>query len=125
MTATWPAGLPQYVLRDGHEEAPYLPRASAEPDAGPPIGIRLGTVDMEELACGLWLTGAQLSILKSFVFSDLAGGVLPFDGPHPRTRDTVMLWFIDKPKPYRARPKGGDNWIASFTLRALIPPEGI
>ena len=114
-TATWPAGLPddvlaRYVEQPGnrllrtpmdHPAAKRRPRFTAVP--------RPFRVTIE-------LTRDQVQVFDDFFNETLAGGVMPFDWVHPRTRAAVEFRFVEEPE---YRHQLGELWYIPLALEIL------
>jgi|GEM_PF-1610231 len=119
MTALWPQGLPQYVLREGFAETPHWPLHAFQPEDGPPQHMPMTTVDLRSLQCGMVMRAHHLELFEDFLFHDLGKASLPFIGPHPRTRASWQLMFMNSPTPFRIVVRTGIEWTVTFTLMAL------
>lgn len=115
MSAFWPTSLPQKPLVNGDEELVIRPKSSFQPDAGPPIQRRKGTVKLSRLAINMRMTEAQTAQFEAFVDDDLGGGALPFLFNHPRTGQQVLAWF-DRDDAYRIARFSIGHRLVAFTL---------
>lgn len=118
----WPSTLPQAIERTGYgEQLPDL--AIRTPmDAGPDK-VRLGApAGIRELTCSVILTSAQLALFKTFWSDTTRDGALAFNFPHPRTGETIEVYFSEPPQ---IGAIGGDYWMATFDLETMDPvPPG-
>ena len=113
----WPASLPQKVLVDGYSEEPQSQVIRTEMDAGPKKTRRRFTAATRSIPVSMNLDLTQLDTFETFFDSDLQGGSLVFDMPHPRTGATVVMQIVGDP-PYRLTPIGGGNeyWRLAMSL---------
>lgn len=116
---SWPSTLPQLVRRGDFQVEAVRPKVSFEPDEGLAIERRKGSVDIDDMACTVYLKTQpvdQLAIFRRFVDDDLDGGVQPFIFRHPLTGGQCV-GKIEGDRPYRLQPVSGVEYTASFTLR--------
>lgn len=114
MTPLWPAALPQFVLRDGYQEAPRNNIVAFEPDDGPPIERPKRSVPMTDLSIRMRMTSVQYDLFLDFARNDLAEGTASFLMAHPRRRTQVLVRLAGQPR-WQAAPRG-DHWLLSFDL---------
>lgn len=115
---TWPATLPQDVLRRGYSETPRMVKATFESDTGPPIERPKGTIKLTKIPVSMIMTSTQLSTFEDFVFDDLAQGSLSFTFPHPRLGQNCTA-KITGDEPYQVAEIGADVWTVSFELLVI------
>jgi hypothetical protein len=95
----WPEDLPAAPLAEGFQETwPDLTLRS-QTDMGPAKTRPRSTAGVGKLLLAYHLTAAQYGVLKNFYQTDLAGGSLRFDMPHPVGGATVACRFIKPPAP--------------------------
>ncbi len=114
--ASWPAELPQDVLRKGYEEAFPDVTVRTEMDVGPAKVRRRYTAGVSPFSAPILMTRAQVAVLKIFHVTTLLGGSLPFDFEHPRELVTVTFRFLSPPRIMALR---GDWWQATLDLEIL------
>jgi hypothetical protein len=116
---SWPATLPQTVLRDGYSEAPGLLVETFPMDAGV-SRTQFAGISPDLMPISMQFTTEQLGYLRTFVYDDVRG-TSRFGFPHPRTREMVEVRFVpngDK-KIYSVSPIGYRLWQVTFTLWVL------
>ena len=87
--------------------------------------VRLGApAGFRDQSVTLLLTSAQVAIFKAFYHEATRDGALPFEFPHQRTFETLLVYFKDKP---RTGVAGGDIWLVSFEIESCdeVPPEPV
>lgn len=91
---SWPVALPQFPRREGFNGGPLDTRVSFDPEYGPPI-TRARTTAIPETFDATFrnLRLTALQALKSFIATDLAGGVKAFSWRDPVYGDPA-LWRI-------------------------------
>jgi len=111
--ATWPETLPQYLQQqDTQHQAPDL-LLVFQPDMGPPVVRRRGTVNYEVMQGSMIMTTAQLTIFRPFWISDCASEIT---FPDPYSGGTVTVVFLEKPT---WKPLGGGNFQVSMKFGVL------
>lgn len=115
--ASWPAGLPQYVLESGYQERFQDQTIESQMDTGPAKVRRRFTKAIRFFNATVLMTAAQADTFETFWLTTLKGGSLPFDWVHPRTRAVTSFRFR-KPAPNFA-VVGGVNVQVSFVLEVV------
>lgn len=100
----YPATLP-VPLMDGYGEQPQFSKRSFEPEEGPAIESRRGTLRWSKDVWALYLTAEQLVTFEEFVRDDLRGAILPFLVQHPRREEQVKAKLTGT-TPYSIAPLG-------------------
>ena len=113
----WPAGLPQFVLRNGYEEGFKDLALRSQMDSGATKRRKRFTDGPEPNMFPIELTDAELDIFKTFLYDTIAGGALSFTKEHPRTLVTETFAFKSNPKPVRS--VGHDSCILMMDLEQL------
>lgn len=118
-TIVWPSTLPEYVLIANYKETAPKTAVAQSMDIGPAKRRRRGSAS-RKFVVRLALEEAQVEILDNFFLNTLAGGALPFDWVHPRTRSSATMAFTDcKPPEYRQPDTGGEKWYADMEVEIL------
>lgn len=116
--AVWPVTLPQYPLLDGFSYQPPNLLVASESDTGPPMVRRRTTAGHAKVQASWMMTNAQFIIFRAFYETELAGGALPFDMPHPLDSVTCSAMFDPASVPtYNAM--GLDVWRVDSQLLIL------
>lgn len=102
--ATWPAGLPQYVLEQGYSETQPDQSIESNMEGGPAKVRRRFTTNFRPIKATIRCDDTQAALFETFYYDTLEGGTLPFDWVHPRTRTACTMRFR-KPAP-SLRPVG-------------------
>lgn len=114
MTAAWPADLPQYVEQGSAET--FSPDTVESTLANGPSEIRRRIRGKtREFDVQLYCEAEKLEAFEAFYRDTLADGVLPFTGPHPRTRVQGLFKFRGEPPGYHGMGSG-QAVIISFKL---------
>jgi len=118
----WPAGLPQFPKREAFSGGPLDSRASFETEYGQPITRARTTANPETYDAtfrNLRLTAVQL--FRSFIATELAGGVKSFSWRDPVVGD-VALWRIlgNGGRLYDLMARGAD--LHDLTLKLMRLP---
>ena len=111
---TWPASLPQEPEVNGYNETPPELTQMTEPDEGPPIVRRFATAGPRLISMTMIMDKDQVETLETFMYTTLAGPVLPFDWVHPWKLTTQSFQFDGTPT---IRALGGAQFIVSINLR--------
>lgn len=93
--ATWPASLPQSPRVIGYGETFKSTAIQTAMDAGPPKTRQRFTAAPVPWETEYLLNATQVETLRAFFEETLAGGTLPFDSIHPRTRTFCTMVFRD------------------------------
>jgi hypothetical protein len=96
--ASWPAGLPDFVLENGYLERLPENKVETNMDAGKVKMRRRFTMNVRSFSFTIMMTEAQAVIFEEFYETTLASGSLAFDWVHPRTRG-VRTFRFRKPPP--------------------------
>lgn len=113
----WPAGLPQFVLRDGYEEGFKDLAIHSQMSSGAVKSRKRFTDAPEPHTFPIEFTSDELDAFKTFFYDDIAGGALSFTKAHPRTGVTETFKFTKTPDP--AASAGHDSYIVRLSLRKL------
>lgn len=113
---TWPATLPQRPLVAGYGESRQSQVLRSSMDAGPPKVRRRFSAAAQNFNVQWRMDSTQLDTFTTFFDTDIQGGSLRFDIPHPRSGTTVSARFQDV---YSISALGGTNWNVSATLEVL------
>lgn len=97
-TATWPPGLPDYVLEQGYSEQLEDQTIESTVEAGLAKVRRRFTAPVRRFQVSLQMDAAQAAIFEAFFLDTLQGGSLPFEWRHPRTGAATRFRFR-KPVP--------------------------
>lgn len=114
--ASWPATLPQQVLRDGLGETLPDTALRTSMDVGPAKLRRRSSAAVRPISAAVNLSTSQAADLETFYVSTLEGGTLPFDMADPRTGTTYSFRFTSPPG---LSPLGATIWRASLALERL------
>lgn len=114
--ATWPTGIPDYVLQNGYTESPPNNIIRTQMDKGPAKIRRRTTANVRPISAMMELTAEQVEIFDSFFVDDCKDGSLRFEWNHPRTGAPVEFRFVGQPE---YTPIGGDTWIVRFNLEIM------
>lgn len=111
--ATWPTSLPQYVLEQGYQESLEDQTIETAMDAGPPKVRRRFTTSVRKLTVQVQMDADQAAIFEDFYLNTCAGGSLPFEWVHPRTRAARTFRFR---KPVPAVSVAAAGQIIRYTI---------
>lgn len=116
MTATWPTTLPQKPFRGqwSEQEQPNVIRF--QPDVGPPITRRRGTVTTYIATGTFRMTNEQIANFMIFHKEELKGGARSFTLAHPVTGEAAT-WKFEEPFSYRH--VDDDVYDLAVTLRRM------
>lgn len=84
-------------------------------DKGPDLVRRITTAGVEPMRGAMIMTHAQLAMLRTFYFDDLAV-VAPFDFLDTTTMETISLRFVSPPS-YTYRSPG--TWRVNLDLEVM------
>jgi len=118
MIARWPASLPDFVLVEGFSETPRMPKVAFQPDTGPAIERRKGTMRLHEIPVQTIMTDEQVETLEHFIETELAGATQPFLTKHPRTEEAVKV-KIEGDRPYQLTSYTPETWKVAMTLLVI------
>ena len=96
-TPAWPAELPCQPEQGTWQETPHSNVASFQPEVGPTIDRRRGTVNTTAVTCSFVFTRAEFLVFEAWFLADLQSGALAFSLDHPVT-GAPYRWKFD-PKP--------------------------
>ena len=116
-TATWPPGLPEYVLEQGYSESLEDQTIESQVEAGLAKIRRRFTAPVRRFQLTLQLDETQAALFEAFFLDTLQGGSLPFDWRHPRTGIATRFRFR-KPVP-SFTVVGGINVRVQMVLEAI------
>lgn len=102
--ASWPSSLPPLPLRTGFEEAPKPAVIEFEVESGPGKRRTRSSIRVEAVSMSFDLTAAQRTTFRTFFYTTLDKGALPFSYTHP-VEGTVSRWRFAKDA-WRMTPKG-------------------
>lgn len=119
MATIWPTTLPQYVLEAGYQEGLEDQSVETQMDAGPAKIRRRFTTVTRRFSVMVQMTPEQGAIFETFYLTTLAGGTLPFDWVHPRTRAARTFRFR-RPPPTVQVSGGGAILRYSMNLETVL-----
>lgn len=90
---TWPATLPQNILRSAYSETIQNQFLRFEPDFGPAKQRRRFTAGVKTFVGSLSLDATQMTTFVNFWDNTIQGGTLDFNWIHPRTFVAVIARF--------------------------------
>lgn len=114
---TWPASLPQFVLRGGYAEGFKTTVVRSPTDSGRTKRRQRFINGPEALDVVVPLNNAQILTFKQFYEDDLGNGALSFTFPHPRLETDVTVVFREDPEPLT--PEGATTYLLSMKLDIL------
>lgn len=97
-TATWPTGLPEFVLEQGYQENLEDQTIESTVESGLAKIRRRYTAPVRRFQVVVQMDTEQASLFEAFFLDTLQGGSLPFDWRHPRTGAATRFRFR-KPVP--------------------------
>jgi len=115
--ASWPGGLPAYVLIDGFSEKLPQQALETEMEAGPPKIRRRFTTNWRQFQATIKVDGTGRALFDTFYRETLGGGTLPFDWVHPATRAAATFRFRLPPPQIAAVT--GDLYTISFAMEQI------
>lgn len=98
MAVEWPPGLPCQPEQGTWQETYQSDVVRFQPEAGPPILRRRGTVQTTLAGCTFLLTKEQYVVFRNWYRGDLKGGALRFALPHPVTGAAAEWTFEGEPQ---------------------------
>lgn len=119
MAAVWPGTLPQYVLEAGYQETLEDQTVESQMDTGPAKVRRRFTNSVRRFQVTIQCDQAQADTFETFYNTTLAGGSLPFEWVHPRTR-AVRTFRFKKPPPQVSVSGGGAIVRFTFALETVL-----
>lgn len=114
--ATWPATLPDTILKEAYSETPPDLLVRTEMDQGSAKVRRWGTGNVRPIQGQIRMTQAQVATLDTFYNTTLEGGALRFDWTHPRTGASEEFRFAAPPT-YQSG--GGAIWRVQVQLEVM------
>ncbi len=114
---TWPASLPQFVLRAGYLEGFKSTVVRSPTDSGRTKRRQRFINSPEKLDIVVPLDNAQILTFKQFYEDELGNGAFSFTFPHPRLGTNVTVVFREDPEPLT--PEGGQTYLLSMKLEIL------
>lgn len=119
MPISWPGTLPQYVLEGGYQETLEDQTVESQMDTGPAKVRRRFTNSVRQFKVTIQCDEAQAADFEVFYNTTCAGGSLPFDWVHPRTR-VARTFRFKKPPPQVSVMGGGTIVRYSFALETML-----
>jgi hypothetical protein len=92
MVDAWPTTLP-HCLNVGYSEGLGDGLIETQPDQGPPISRRRSSAVARPLSGEMRMTRAQIADLRTFIYTTLLGGSLPFSFADPTAGGTLLVKF--------------------------------
>lgn len=114
---SWPNTLPEYVLEQGFAEKNQDQAMETRMEVGPVKIRRRLTGAFKTFNVSMMMTSAQADTFESFWRSTLAGGTLPFDWVHPRSRAAATFRFRNPAPSYASA--GGTSVVVSFVIEQV------
>lgn len=93
----WPATLPQVIRLEGYSDSMGDGLIRSPTDSGPGKVRRRSSAVVRPLQCRMYMTEAQLLIMRTFITTTLMGGALPFSLPDPIDGTTMWCRFREMP----------------------------
>lgn len=112
--ASWPTGLPDYVLESGYGEQFPKNTVETEMESGPPKVRRRFTKVFRKFSVSMIMTAEQATVFEAFYYTTCNCGTISFDWVHPRTRANMTLRFTGAPPSYQ--PYSGIYVRVAFSL---------
>lgn len=119
MAAVWPGTLPQYVLEAGYQETLEDQTVESQMDTGPAKVRRRFTNSVRRFQVTIQCDEVQAADFEAFYLTTLAGGSLPFEWVHPRTR-AIRTFRFKKPPPQVTVVGGGTAIRYTFALETVL-----
>lgn len=114
--ATWPVGLPEFVLVNGFRRSPNSNVISFGTEVGPGKTRRRSTARTKNMAASLMVDGTQLATFEAFFEDDLVDGSLPFDWVDP-VGGAACTFRFDPASPYSVSAvSGNDVWTVTMSI---------
>jgi hypothetical protein len=117
---TWPTSLPQHVLEQGYNEQVPDQTIETQMDAGPAKVRRRFTTAPRRFGVVVVMDPDQVALFETFYLETLAGGSLPFDWVHPRTRVSTTFRFRKPVPSINPLGNGGTDVRVTFGLETVI-----
>lgn len=115
----WPSALPRDMDTSSFNESPPSTTIRTEMDTGPAKVRQRFTAAPRPIKGDILMTDAQVEIFDQFYNQTIAGGSLPFEFTHPRTRQTVVVRFVNRPT---YKPNAGSDTFYLVTLDLEVLP---
>lgn len=116
MAVAWPAGINQDVMRNGFGEGFPDRVVRSENDTGPSKRRPRFTAAPSPYTYVLFLSGAELTLFRTFFDSSLAGGALSFNFTNPRTQ--LLQEFTFRRTPREVTVVGHDLYALTMELES-------
>lgn len=113
---TWPATLPQLLLKQGYDEQRASAVVRSSNDTGPAKVRRRYTAAATNINGTIRVSAAQKAALDSFFITDLMEGSLSFDWVDPISQAAASFRFLSPP---HITPAGGVTFNAALQLEIL------
>lgn len=115
----WPVSLPQQILMDGNAYEFGDGNLKTQPDVGPPIVYPRTTAVCDRLLGHMWMTGAQITTLRTFGKTTILRWSLAFtfEDPFNAAADIVVMFA----KPPGVINVSGDKYDVSMDLWVMPP----
>lgn len=94
----WPSTLPCQPEQGTWQETYQSDVARFQPEAGPPIMRRRGTVQTKLASCTFVFTRSEYATFEQWYRTDIAGGALRFSLDHPVTGSPREWTFEAEPQ---------------------------
>lgn len=107
--ASWPSGLPDFVIQQGYGERQQSGVVRSDVDAGPALSRRRFSAVVTQISGQQAMTPAEVATLMTFHDTTLAGGSAAFTWEHPRTGTSVSMRFTAPPA---IQPRGAAYMVA-------------
>ena len=114
---TWPASLPQFVLRGGYAEGFKSTVVRSPTDSGHTKRRQRFINGPEALDIVVALDDAQVLTFRQFYEEELGNGALRFTFPHPRLGTDVTVVLREDPE--SLVPEGASTYLLSLKLDIL------
>lgn len=115
---SWPTLLPAFVIESGYQETLEDQTIETSMDTGPAKIRRRFTTAVRRFQVTVQMTPEEADIFETFYLDTLAGGSLPFDWVHPRTRVAKSFRFR-KPAPVVTVGASGQIVRVQMALESL------
>jgi hypothetical protein len=119
MTDVWPVALPQSLEISGYSESVADNLLEYQPDTGPTITRRRSTAGAYPISGSIVLTESQLGVFKTFFYTTVLSGSLPFTFPIQVSPSIGVLVKFSKESLPRWSPIGGGYWRLNMTLMVM------
>lgn len=111
MAIAWPVTLQDCVNEEGFGNELGETVLRSDMDVGPAKLRRRFTRGFDNFTTTVNLTTAQYSLFRTFYYTSLNGGTLPFEFKHPITQVVSEFRFVSTP---RVNSFGGGNFRVSM-----------